>query len=83
VWGEGAMKLYKNSIAFMLMGIGSAWADPVENCSKALVPTTTNVTYDEVTTFALAYSLSRSAWDEARQKLGVTFPLYGVPIGAD
>jgi hypothetical protein len=77
------VKFYVSSIAFLLMGIGSAWADPVENCSKALVPTTTNVTYDEVTTFALAYSLSESAWDDARQKFGVNAVVYGVPIGAD
>jgi hypothetical protein len=77
------MKFYVSPIAFLLMGIVSASADPVENCSKALLPTTEKETYDEVTTFALAYSRSKSAWDEANQKFGVTFPLYGIPIGAD
>jgi hypothetical protein len=49
----------------------------------ALVPKTTSVSYEEVTNYALAYSLSEDAWGLAKEKFGASAVVYGVPVGVD
>lgn len=73
------MRLILIVAAFILSQSTSVFA---EDCSKALIPETTTISYDQVTSYSLAYSLSESAWQEAQQRFGASAIVYGIPLGA-
>ena len=50
------------------------------DCSKALIPAITSVNHDEVTNLSLAWNMSESAYDQAKQQFGASAVIYGIPI---
>jgi hypothetical protein len=75
------MRTFATAIMLVLLMITSSIAQPMD-CTKSLIPKTTNVTYDQITNFALAYTLTESAYNEAKQQFGANAVVYGVPLGA-
>jgi hypothetical protein len=76
------LKTFLTGIAFLLAYTLTALAQTAD-CSKALIPKTTDIRYDEVTNLSLAWNMSEGAYNEAKQQFGANAVIYGVPIGAN
>jgi hypothetical protein len=53
-----------------------------EDCSKALVLTSTTYLLDETTLLSVAWNLSEEQYNEAKSKAGLNVVIYDVPVGA-
>ncbi len=56
---------------------------PPTDCSQALIPARVDISYDDVTDLSLAWNMSESAYDQAKQQFGASAVIYGVPISAN
>jgi hypothetical protein len=75
------MRTFATAIVLVLTMMTSSVAQPMD-CTKALIPATTNITYDQITNFSLAYTLTESAYNQAKQQFGANAVVYGIPLGA-
>jgi hypothetical protein len=69
------------ALVTLMAGLPCAFAQ--QDCSKALIPSTTAVEFDEVRNLSLAWQLSQDSYDKATHDFGANEIIYGVPVGAN
>lgn len=57
-------------------------ANAQEDCSRALVPTVTKRTSDDLVNLSMASLISSEAYDDVKKQYGASAVIYGVPAGA-
>jgi hypothetical protein len=66
-----------------LMVVSASNQGHSEDCSRTLIPATTDTKYNELQNLSLAWNLSEKSYKEAKTNAGGQATIYGIPMGAD